>query len=215
MLLSSHPSAQLSSHTSSPLNGYWLCSQSFHSLSVPITNVSANHRLIFFAYSQPCSDRSKIEEVNSTSITREKYCAPFLFLSTTSFSTFLDFWFFHASPWVAAAVVSLLIYFSLWMPFSQWLPSLKAFSPTLLQCYSLRLSPTLSFILSFFSLPITSYVSRSCPKGSFFPFNSLNLEKGKIYSSLYVTTLCLFLVTSQETRPHVWQSLCYCVTVST
>lgn len=41
--------------------------------------------------------------------------------------------------------------FSLWLPFSQWLPSLQAFSPTLL---SLRLSPTLSFILSLFSLPI-------------------------------------------------------------
>lgn len=48
ILLSSHPSAQLSSLTSSHLNGYWLCSQSFPSLSVSITNVSANHRLMLF-----------------------------------------------------------------------------------------------------------------------------------------------------------------------
>lgn len=45
--------------------------------------------------------------------------------------------------------------FSLWLPFSQSLPSLQAFSPTLLHYYSLCLSPTLSFILSLFSLPIT------------------------------------------------------------
>lgn len=55
ILLSSHPSARLSSLTSSPLNGYWLCSQSFHSLSLPITNVSDNHGLIVFAYLPPLS----------------------------------------------------------------------------------------------------------------------------------------------------------------
>lgn len=57
ILLSSHPFAQLSSLTSSPLNGYWLCSQSLRSLSVPVTNVSANQR--FAALSDPISIKQK------------------------------------------------------------------------------------------------------------------------------------------------------------
>lgn len=141
ILLSSHPSAQLSSLTSSPLNGYWLCSQGCRSLSVPITNVSANHRLT--ALSDPISYKTKTALL--LSLKKKNLKSLFKNVLTSGIP--------HCSQCCCCSSSANL--FSLWLPFSQLLPSLRAFSPTLLHCYSLRLAPTLSFILSLFSLPIT------------------------------------------------------------
>lgn len=79
--------------------------------------------------------------------------------------------------------------FSLWLPFSQSSPSLQAFSPTLIHCYSHCLSPTLSFLLFFSSSPITWFVSSSCPEGSS-PFQLTGPgEKKNVFLPLYYCTM--------------------------
>lgn len=81
--------------------------------------------------------------------------------------------------------------FSLWLPFSQSLPSLQAFSPTLIHCYSLCLSPTLSFILSLYSLSSSRGKSPALALRETVPFNSLDPERRKMYSSPSVSPHCV------------------------
>lgn len=92
------------------------------------------------------------------------------------------------------------------------LSSITALSPTLIQCYSLRVSPTLSFILPLLLLPFAWWFFGSGPEGS----SSFQLlgpaEKKNPSFSLYVAALCFWWRAGEADA--AWQSLCYCVTVS-
>lgn len=102
-----------------------------------------------------------------------------------------------------------------WLPFSQ--------SPTPLSKLSLLRSSTGAVSLLLYPYSFLFLFSHHTASRKLFALReALSLSTPRTWREekhlplrLCVPTLCLFLVTSQQSSSCVWQSLCYCVTVST